>query len=274
MTESPRNGTPVLDIQDGGISRDGRVLWQHLFLTVNPGEIIAVLGANGAGKSTLFHVLLGQTPLDDGDVMVLGEKARRGNPRIGYIPQQHLFPQGVPLRGRDLVRLGVEGTRFGIPFPSRATRMTVDALLETVGATPYANRPVGELSGGEQQRLRVAQALTGDPQLLLCDEPYSSLDTHYQDDITELIVRRRDEAGTAVMFITHDVNPILSHVDRVLFLARGTYMLGSPADVLTSASLTELFGVATQVVHVEDKVFIVGGDQGADHHAPAAGEKR
>ncbi len=257
----------ILSVTDASAGYGDVTLWSRLNLEVHPGEIIAVLGANGTGKSTLFRAILGQLPLRTGTIRFLGEAAHKGDRRIGYIPQQHLFRKGTPIRGRDLVRLGVDGTRIGHPFATAATRAAVDALIEQVGATAYADRPIGELSGGEQQRLRVAQALTGEPRLLICDEPYSSLDVRHQDDITKLIVRRRDTAGTPALFITHDINPILPYVDRVLYLAAGKHRLGTVGEVLNTATLSELFGSPAQVVHVGEQVFIVGTP---DHHHDAA----
>lgn len=266
MTQDDKR--PVLRIADGAVGFGSRVLWSHLNLDVHPGEIIGVLGANGAGKSTLFRVILGQLALTAGSIHFLGEPTHRGDGRIGYIPQQHLFRSGTPLRGRDLVRLGVDGARVGHPFASRATRRAVDVLIKQVGAEAYANRPIGELSGGEQQRLRIAQALTGDPQLLICDEPYASLDVRYQEEVTQLIVDRRDKAGTPVLFITHDINPILPYVDRVLYLADGKHRLGTVDEILNSQTLSGLFGGPVEVVHVGGQVFVVGTPD--PHHDPGA----
>src|SRR6185312_11887655 len=142
---------------------------------------------------------------------------------IGYIPQQKLLEQGTPLRARDLVALGVDGHRWGLLLSSKAVRRTVDLALESVGASDYANVPVAMLSGGEQQRIRVAQSIAGNPRLLLCDEPLLSLDLNHQRGISELIDAQRRATGTAVVFVTHDVNPILGMVDRVLYLAGGRF---------------------------------------------------
>ena len=152
------------------------MLWQHLDLEVHAGEFLAVLGPNGAGKSTLLDVLLGITRLTAGSVEVMGAPAGRRPRAIGYVPQQKAFARDLPIRGRDLVRLGLDGHRFGVPLRSARVRPAVDAAIAAVGATGYADRPIGMLSGGEQQRLRVAQAVIGEPKLLLCDEPLLSLD--------------------------------------------------------------------------------------------------
>ncbi len=216
MTGPSPSRRPVLSVEDATLALGGRTLWHDLDLEVLPGEIVAVLGPNGSGKSSLLKVILGQLRLAEGRALLFGEPVRRGDSRIGYIPQQRIIPDGVPLLGRELVALGANGHRFGLPVTSRAERDRVDALIEAVGASGYARRAVGLLSGGEQQRLRAAQALAGEPLLLLADEPLLSLDTDAQRLISGLIDRERSDRGLAVVFVTHDLGPISSYVDRVL----------------------------------------------------------
>jgi zinc/manganese transport system ATP-binding protein len=265
---------PVLEFEGGALGFGGRSLWSGLDLTVQPGEFLAVLGPNGSGKTSLLKTILGQQQLDAGSVRLAGHAIRRGDRRVGYIPQQKLVPPGTPLRGRDLVALGVNGHRFGPPLPRRSDRERVDALLADVGATGYANQPVGTLSGGEQQRLRVGQALAGNPVLLLCDEPLLSLDLNHQRAVSELIDRRRRTHDTAVVFVTHDVNPVLDVVDRILYLAGGRFLQGTPEEVLRSDVLSDLYGTPVDVIHSHGRVIVVGvpeghdGHDGHDHHDP------
>jgi zinc/manganese transport system ATP-binding protein len=260
---------PVLDFSDATLGFGPRILWRGLDLKVQPGEFLAVLGPNGSGKTSLLKTILGQQKLDSGSISLAGSPVRNGDRRIGYIPQQKLIPAGVPLRGRDLVALGVNGHRFGVPVASRAVRHRVDELLENVGATAYGNQPVGELSGGEQQRLRVGQALAGDPVLLLCDEPLLSLDLQHQRGVSELIDRRRREHNTAVIFVTHDVNPVLGMVDRILYLAGGRFRQGTPAEVLRSDVLSDLYGTPVEVLRSGERVFVAGVPDGhAEGHHP------
>ena len=154
---SPRNAPRhvVLRVRGGALRFGERSLWHDLDFDVRAGEFIAVLGANGSGKSSLLKVILGQQQLSAGTMSFEGAPVTRGNRRIGYIPQQKLADEGAPLRGRDLVALGVDGHRFGLPLPRAARRREVDALLDSVGASEFANVAVSTLSGGEQQRLRV-----------------------------------------------------------------------------------------------------------------------
>jgi len=256
----------VLEFRGGALGFGGRSLWTGLDLDVRPGEFLAVLGPNGSGKTSLLKTILGQQRLDEGTVRLAGHPIRRGDRSVGYIPQQKLVPPGTPLRGRDLVTLGVNGHRFGLPLPRRGDRERVDELLDDVGATGYADQPVGTLSGGEQQRLRVGQALAGDPVLLLCDEPLLSLDLHHQRAVSELIDRRRRSHDTAVVFVTHDVNPVLDVVDRVLYLAGGRFRQGTPDEVLRSDVLSELYGTPVDVIRSHGRVIVVGVPEGHDHH--------
>lgn len=257
---------PVLSVRDAQLTLGGRTLWSALDLDVAPGEFVAVLGANGSGKTSLLRAILGQHPLSHGEIRLAGEPVRRGDRRIGYIPQQRGQDPAMRIRGRDLVRLGVDGEQWGPGWPSRARRARVDELLDAVGASHYAKVPVSLLSGGEQQRLRVGQALAGEPLLMLCDEPLGSLDLRAQRVVSELVNRHRRERGFGVLFVTHDVNPVLGMVDRVLYLAGGRFRIGAPDEVLTSTVLSELYQADVDVIRSHGRVIIVGTPDHA-HHA-------
>ena len=257
---------PVLSVRDAQLTLGARTLWTGLDLDIAPGEFVAVLGANGSGKTSLLKAILGQHPLSAGEIRFDGAPVRRGDRRIGYIPQQRTQDPGMLIRGRDLVALGVDGERFGVPLPTRARRERIDALLDSVGASHYAKVPVALLSGGEQQRLRVGQALAGDPALVLCDEPLGSLDLRAQRVVSELIDRHRRDRGFGVLFVTHDVNPVLGMVDRVLYLAGGRFRIGTPDEVLTSEVLSELYQAPVDVIRTHGRVIIVGAPDNSHHH--------
>lgn len=268
---------PAVTLRGAGLRFGPRTLWDGLDLDVAPGELLAVLGPNGSGKTSLLRVLLGEQPLTAGTAAVAGQAVRRGDPRVGYVPQQKDIDAGVTLRGRDLVGFGVDGHRWGTGLRGRSARArAVDAAVAQVGAEPFADAPLGSLSGGEQQRLRVAQALVGDPAVLLCDEPLLSLDLANQRVVSSLVDRRRREHDTAVLFVTHEINPILDVVDRVLYLVEGRFRIGTPEQVMTSEVLSDLYGTPVEVLHVRDRLVVVGtGDamdalgsphQGHHHH--------
>ncbi|MEU2491245.1 ABC transporter ATP-binding protein [Streptomyces sp. NPDC007883] len=260
---------PVITLRSATLAYGDRVLWRDLALDVRPGEFLAVLGPNGSGKTSLLRVLLGRQPLTAGSLTVLGRPPHRGSRHIGYVPQHRSLPAHTMLRARDLVRLGLDGHRWGLALTPRAARRRVDEILESVGATPYADAPVGRLSGGEQQRVRVAQALATDPQILLCDEPLLSLDLQHQRTVTTLVDRQRRSAGTAVVFVTHEINPVLGLVNRVLYLAPGGFRVGPPDEVMTTASLSELYGTKVDVLRVRGSIVVVGAPDAATvHHHP------
>lgn len=265
---------PLVRFGDATLDYHGRQIWSSLSLTFQPGSFTAILGPNGSGKTSLLRVMLGLVGLSAGSVEVLGASPRRGNPSIGYVPQHQSFDRDLPLRGRDLVGLGLDGHRWGFGRPSTTARRAVAAALEAVEATSYADAAIGRLSGGELRRLRVAQALVGDPKLLLCDEPLASLDLRHQQEIATLIGAWRRRSGGTVLFVTHDVNPILELVDRVLFVVNGRWAAGTPDEVLTSERLTELYGSHVDVLRVHGRILVVGDrlDSGFEieepHHLP------
>lgn len=272
------NGSePVLSLRSASLSFGDRRLWHNLNLEVRQGEFLAVLGPNGTGKTSLLKTILGQQRLTDGSIELFGRPVPRGSRRIGYIPQQKLMEQGTPLRARDLVALGVDGHRWGVPVHSRAVRRRVDEVLEAVGASEYANVPVSMLSGGEQQRIRVGQSIAARPRILLCDEPLISLDLHHQRSVSELINEQRTALDTAVVFVTHDVNPILPFVDRVLYLAGGRFQVGTPDEVLRSEVLSYMYDTPVEVIRSRGRVAVLGAPEGygvhdhLEHHARESG---
>ncbi|GHH85539.1 metal ABC transporter ATP-binding protein [Streptomyces capitiformicae] len=262
----------VVRMRGAALAYGERVLWHDLDLDLRPGEFLAVLGPNGSGKTSLVRALLGQRQLSAGTCTVLGRAPRKGGRHIGYVPQQATLSAHATLRARDVVRFGLDGHRFG-PRPGvDGVRRRVDEVLRAVGAMAYADVPVGLLSGGERQRVRIGQALAADPRLLLCDEPLLSLDPHHQRAVTELVDARRRSHGTAVVFVTHEINPVLGLADRVLYLARGGFRVGTPKEVFTSDALSQLYGTQVDVVRVRGRIMVVGTpDEAAPppHHAEA-----
>ncbi|NNH73457.1 ATP-binding cassette domain-containing protein [Nocardia uniformis] len=278
------NGTPAVRLSNARLAFGERTLWDGLDLDIAPGEFVAVLGPNGSGKTSLLKVLLGQLGLSAGTAEIAGAPTRAGNRHIGYVPQQKTIDGGAQLRGVDLVGLGVDGHQWGLGLGGRKERRRkVTAAITDVGAEEFANAPLDVLSGGEQQRLRVAQALVGDPRVLLCDEPLLSLDLANQRLVSTLIDKRRRTHDTAVLFVTHEINPILPLVDRVLYLVDGKFRIGPPDEVMTSEVLSELYRTEVDVLRVRGRLVVVGtgdtmdalGAAGAQHcHGDAAGEVR
>lgn len=251
---------PVIELENVSIQLGGRTILQDMSLMVNEGEFVAILGPNGAGKSTLLKMLLGLLKPSAGTIRVMGESPQRGNAAIGYAPQHRTLEADLALRARDLIGFGLDGNRWGIGWPSRKRRAMIDKALEEVDASAFADAPVGQVSGGEQQRLLIAQALLTNPRLLLLDEPLANLDIAHQQEIVALIAEVCRSRNVTVLLVAHDINPLLSVVDHVIYIANGRSAIGSPSEVITSEKLTELYGSPVEVVQALDRVFVVGAD--------------
>jgi zinc/manganese transport system ATP-binding protein len=248
----------------------GRTIWAQVSMGVRAGEFVAVLGPNGVGKSTLLKAILGLVPLAEGQARILGSAPKARNAAIGYLPQRRAFDPGVRVRGIDIVRLGWDGDRWGVPLPwtrrSRAARRRVADVISLVGAQSYADRPIGQCSGGEQQRLLIAQALVRRPELLLLDEPLDSLDVASQASVSALIQSVCRSEGVAVILVAHDVNPILSYLDQVIYLARSGAVMGPPEQVITADTLTMLYGTPIEVLRDRaGRLVVVGQHDGSPH---------
>jgi zinc/manganese transport system ATP-binding protein len=267
---------PAVDVRAASARLAGRTIWSDLQLSVARGEFVALLGANGSGKSTLLKVLLGLLPLASGRVSVLGRAPGAANGQIGYLPQRRSFDASTRVRGADIVRLGLDGDRWGLPLPlslgpargrRRALARRVHEAIELVGASAYARRPIGELSGGEQQRLLIAQALVRRPELLLLDEPLDSLDLPNQSAAAALIARICREQGVAVLLVAHDVNPLMPYLDRVAYIARGRAVEGTVDQVINGETLTRLYRVPIEVLRASDgRLVVVGQPEAPAHH--------
>ncbi len=270
---------PDIQFEAAAIRRGDRLLWSNLSLKVQQGEFIAVLGPNGAGKSTLLKTILGLLPLSAGWMTVLGKPVRRGNAAVSYLPQRHSFNADIHIRGRDLVCLGVNGNQWGVPLlglrrlwrgdrQAREDQRWVQRSIERVGATAYADRPIGELSGGEQQRLLIAQALVTRPRILLLDEPLDSLDLRNQQAVSALIRQICQDYQMTVLLVAHDVNPILPYLDRVLYIGQGQVAVGKPEEIITSETLSHLYKAPIDVLRTRDgRIIVAGQPEEVTYHA-------
>jgi zinc/manganese transport system ATP-binding protein len=252
----------VVELEDAGVRYGARWIWRDASLRIEAGEFTVVLGPNGAGKSTLLKVVLGLHPLGEGRVELDGAAPRRGSPAIGFMPQVRSLDRELAIRGRDVVRFGIDGHRWGVSWRGtreRARTARVDAAIEAVNAGAYADRRIGSLSGGEAQRLYLAQALVGEPRLLVLDEPLVSLDPSARADVLALTARIARERGIAVVIVAHNVNGILPYADRVVYIARGRVAAGAPEEVITTEALSRIYGAPVEVVRDRlGQPFVIG----------------
>jgi len=264
---APARAPLAVQLVDAEARIGEHVIWSEVNISIAAGEFAAILGPNGSGKTTLLRVLLGELALARGTASVLGRPPGDSTGQIGYLPQRRHFDAGTRIRGVDLVGLGLDGARWGLPL-RRSTGKRVDEVIELVGASDYARRPIGALSGGEQQRLLIAQALVSQPRLLILDEPLDSLDLPNQSAVAALLERIRRQQGVAVLLVAHDVNPLLSYLDRVVYFGAGRAVVGAPREVITAATLSRLYGAPVEVLQTADgRLVVVGLPEAPAHHS-------
>ncbi len=250
----------AIELEDVTIARAGRTILSDVSVAIKAGEFIGVLGPNGAGKTTLLHAILGLLRPLAGEIKVLGRPPTRGNRDAGYLPQQRTSVTDLHLRGWDFVASALQGERWGIPLKGPVGRREVDRAIATVEAEDIAARLLCDLSGGELQRLLLAQALLGKPKLLLLDEPLLSLDPNFQQATVTLINRIRQTEHITVLFTAHELNPLVDAIDRVLYLGQGRAALGTVDKVITNDVLSRLYGTPIEVLHVNNRVLVVSGN--------------
>ena len=267
-----RDAGELLRLDGISVRLSGREILADVGFTIRPGEFTGLIGPNGAGKTTILRVILGLQPPTAGTVTFAGQphgkRGRRHGSLIGYVPQKLLIEPDMPLRVRDVVALGIDGNRLGIPFPSRARRELVAGTLRAVGADGYADARVGELSGGEQQRVLIAHALISRPKLLLLDEPLANLDIRSAQGIVGVLATLAREQQIAVLISAHDMNPLAPVMDRIVYVAAGRAAVGSADEVLRTDVLSKLYGQHVDVLHVHGRVVIVAGEDGEDTGSP------
>jgi zinc/manganese transport system ATP-binding protein len=251
----------LLRLDGVGVRLGGRQVLDDVTFSLGSGGVTGIIGQNGAGKTTLLRVILGLIEPSGGQVLFAGQRRHnKDKASIGYVPQKLVIDPDMPLRARDVVSLGLDGHKLGFAFPSRQRRELVDTALADVGAARYADARVGELSGGEQQRVLIALALISRPKLLLLDEPLANLDLRSEQEIVALLGKLAHQQGIAVLLSAHDMNPLLGVMDRIVYVAGGRVATGTTDEVVTSEGLTRLYGHHVDVVRLHGRVLVVAGE--------------
>src|ERR1700678_4125131 len=263
----------LVDLYKISVRLGGRQILSDVSLAINPAEFTGLIGPNGAGKTTLLRVILGLQQTTEGTVT--------RHATVGYVPQKLLIEPDMPLRVKDVVALGIDGQRLGFHLPSKQRRDRVDAMLEAVGAQAYKDARVGELSGGDQQRVMIAHALISKPKLLLLDEPLANLDISSEQGIVSVLARLARAEGVAVLLSAHDMNPLMPVMDRIVYVAAGRVAVGDADEVVQPEVLSRLYGQHVDVIRVHGRILVVAAPQGAtgteevegidDEDAPAEG---
>jgi zinc/manganese transport system ATP-binding protein len=249
----------ILTVQGVDVRLSGRKILDEVSFTIAPGEFTGLIGSNGAGKTTLFRVILGLQHASAGEILFGGSTRAEAGKLIGFVPQKFLLDPDLPLRARDLVGLGLDAHRLGVPWPSRARRALVEEMLDAVDAGRFADTRIGRLSGGEQQRILIAHALINRPRLLLLDEPLANLDLRSAHEVVALLARITREQKIAVLISAHEINPLIGVMDRIVYLASGRAVSGSTDEVVRADVLSKLYGHHVDVLNVHGRVLIVAG---------------
>jgi zinc/manganese transport system ATP-binding protein len=260
------DGACAIELDRVTLAHGRRTVLSEISGAIRPGEFIGVFGPNGSGKTTLLRAILGLMAPVSGEIRVFGKRPGGRNPKVGYLPQQRSAVADLPMRGWDFVATAWRGERWGVPLFGRRGRRQIERAIELVDGAALAERAMAELSGGERQRLLLAQALLGAPRMLLLDEPLISLDPHFQQAVVALVRRIQVAEGVTVLFIAHDVNPLLGAMDRVLYLGNRRAAIGSVDEVVTSAVLTRLYAMPTKALRIAGRIVVVAG------HGPAEAE--
>jgi zinc/manganese transport system ATP-binding protein len=268
MASTGDNNEEVLRLDDVSLWLSGREILHEVSFSLHAGELTGLIGSNGAGKTTIFRVILGLETPSAGKVLISGRPRPRRNRSIGYVPQSIGLDPDVPMRARDLVALGLDGDRFGLPIPSRQRRELVDEMLQAVDAQAFADSRVGRLSGGELQRALIGHALIAKPRLLLLDEPLANLDIKSEQEVVDLLARIAKQQRIAVLISAHEMNPLLPVMDRVVYVAAGRAASGSTSEVIRQDVLSALYGQHVDVLHVHDRILVVAGKDEAHHREP------
>jgi zinc/manganese transport system ATP-binding protein len=274
--------TAVVELEHASIRIGGRTVLADVSFAINAGEFIGVLGPNGAGKTTLMRAILGLLPPSAGQIRVFGRTPQRGDRTIGYLPQLRTVLPDLRVRGLDFIGSSLNGERWGLPSLTRPDRRMIEATLDAVGARDLAQRALSDMSGGERQRLLLAQALIGAPKLLLLDEPLISLDARHQEVAIDVVRKVCRERGITVLFSAHELNQLLGAIDRVLYLGNSQAVLGAVDEVVTAPVLSRLYGTEIEVVRASGHIFVMsrgrdvervdhvhdhgGHDHGQEHH--------
>jgi zinc/manganese transport system ATP-binding protein len=264
-TASP--GDAAIELVGVSLARGRRSVLTDVGATMRAGEFIGVFGPNGAGKTTLLQAILGLLQPRAGTIRVFGTPPGHGNRAAGYLPQRRGSVSDLTLRGWDFVASAFHGERWGLPRLDRVGRKSVAAAIDTVGAAALAPRRLCDLSGGELQRLLLAQALLGAPRLLLLDEPLFSLDPHFQQAVVALIKKIQQVRGMTVLFTAHDLNPLLPVIDRILYLGNGRAVLGTVDEVIRGDILSQLYQTPIEVLRFGGRIIVAAGHGAVDADA-------
>ena len=220
---------PILEVKNLSVRYGEQSILENISFDLEKGDALAVIGPNGSGKTTLLRAILGAT-------RYAGEIKISAGTEIGYVPQKIDLERDLPITVKEFLAL--------------RSRAEPEGLLQAVDLGPaFLKKRIGELSAGELQRVLIAWAISGHPNLLLFDEPTASVDLAGQKTVYELLHKLQDERNLALILISHDLTVVYRHAQKVLCLNRQQICFGVPSEVLTPAELAKLYGGDRKFYH-------------------------
>ena len=238
--ESATRTRSVLEVEGVTVRFAGRTVLDEVSFEIREGEFTGLIGSNGVGKTTLLRVILGLQKVESGRVKALGAPITSGSRALGYVPQKVAADRQLPLSAKDLLKAKARFLKLPpaeLQFVSEELGLT-EELLST---------SMGELSGGQFQKMLIAFALLGRPNVLLFDEPAASLDELTEEHVYELLQSLQKEKGMTVLLVSHDLSVVYRNANMVLCLSsKGKTCMGPPKEVLTPAMLQNLYASPAQ----------------------------
>lgn len=251
----------VIQIKNLTASYNNEIALQDISMEIFKGEFVGILGPNGSGKTTLLKTILGLILPGNGEIRLFGgpvDSAARK--RMGYVPQKGSIDLTFPVKVFDAVMMGRYPMMGLFSYPSRSDRMVVEEVLKGVDAWHLKDKPIGELSGGQVQRVWIARALVSNPEILLLDEPTTGLDVKSQGQIIDLIHHIHKDNGLTVLYVTHEVNNVSCYLDKVAYLKKNLYAYGHPNEVIKVETLREVYAGEVEVLQGDGRPLVVVGD--------------
>lgn len=258
--------TPIIEFKNVTVGYDGKPVLKDISFKVEEGEFWAIVGPNGTGKTTLVKTILGLIPPMSGVVYVFGCPAKRVCPHrkmIGYVPQTDIADPNFPVTSLDVVMTGSFSSLGPLKWPGKKIKKKAIDLLNEVGLAQFKDHPFGRLSGGQKRRVMIARALMGDPRALILDEPLQGVDVSSQEKLIELIEKLHRERKIPILFITHNVNPVLHLIKKVIILGVGIHFVGTREILFDRKILKSVYGKEIEVIRTDKRDFIITND----HHA-------
>jgi zinc transport system ATP-binding protein len=237
--------SPVIELDRIVVALGGRTVLEDITFHVQPGEFLAVLGPNGSGKTTLLRTILGQIQPLSGKIAVFGKRPDQldgERSRIGYVPQIETVDRNFPIHVEELVLMGRYARLGMLKRPGKVDRDATRRAMARVGIEHLSSRSIGELSGGERQRAFLARALTGEPEVLLLDEPTAGVDLAATEDFYQQIHQLQDDLDLTLVMVSHDVGVVSKHVHQIACLNRVLVAHGRPEEALTPDALRCMYG--------------------------------